>query len=259
MAMIEIPDREVLSIAENLKIPVGEAAARTIEKGMIPERYAKNLGVLSLDDQMRICRTRILVCGCGGLGGHIIQLAARLGFGFIRIVDPDRFDPSNLNRQPFCVEDTLSRSKVFATKEMVSKINCLVEVEALEEPLSPVHFGNVSLVIDGLDNPEDRIRAEEEARRRGIPFVHGAVRGWWGQVTTVMPQDTPRLASIYAGFEEEAEKREEEIGTLVPVVSLIASIQIHEAIRLATLKSPIYAGKLFYWDGETGTAMIMPL
>ncbi|MGC8719787.1 MAG: HesA/MoeB/ThiF family protein [Thermodesulforhabdaceae bacterium] len=257
--MIEIPDQEVLSLSRSLKIPVGEAAARMIEKGMIPERYAKNLGILSADDQARICRTRILVCGCGGLGGHIIQLAARLGFGFIRIADPDRFDPSNLNRQPFCIEDTLFRSKVFSTKEMVSRINCLVEVEALEEPVSPSHFNDVDLVIDGLDNPADRIRAEKEARQRGIPFVHGAVRGWWGQVTTVMPQDPPRLASIYTGFSQETEKREEELGTLVPVVSIIASVQIHEAIRLATNRNPLYAGKLFYWDGETETAMAMPI
>ncbi|MEJ5299878.1 MAG: ThiF family adenylyltransferase [Thermodesulforhabdaceae bacterium] len=255
----KVSDFEIMLLAEKKNISVREATALAIEHNIIPERYLKNLGTISTQDQAHICRTRLLVCGCGGLGGHIIQLAARLGFGFIRIVDHDRFDLSNLNRQPFCIADSLFFPKVLATKEIIRRINSLVEVEAFESRVMPSHFDDVDIVLDGFDNPKDRISAEEEANRRGIPFIHGAVRGWWGQVTTTMPDDRPKLKKLYAGVKREARKHEEELGTLVPVVSMIASVQIHEAIRIATSKSPLYSGKLFYWDGESGTAMIINL
>lgn len=257
--MSEIPDTEVLRLSQSFRIGAGEAASLAIEMGLIPERYKKNLGIISTSDQARICKSKILVCGCGGLGGHVIFLLVRLGFGFLRIIDPDRFDPSNLNRQPFCTGNTLYQLKATATKEILLGINPLVDVEAIVGPFDSSHLTGVDLVIDGLDNPRDRIRAEEEALRKGIPFIHGAVRGWWGQVTTVMPDGKPKLSSLYRGVNEEVQEYEEKTGTLAPVVSLIASIQVHEALRLITGKSPLYAGKLFYWDGENGTSITVPL
>ncbi|MCX7823391.1 MAG: ThiF family adenylyltransferase [Syntrophobacterales bacterium] len=256
--MIEISERDLLKLAQDLKISVGEATAIAIESGKIPRRYIKNLGAISALEQASICRSRVLVCGCGGLGGHVILLLARLGFGFLRIVDPDSFDPSNLNRQPFCMEDTLHRPKAIATKEILSHINPLIDVETFVGSLSPSHFVDVHFVIDGLDSPQDRIMAEKEAIKRGVPFIHGAVRGWWGQVTTIMPHEGPKLGLLYGEINEEIQKFEEQTGTLVPVVSLIASLQVHEAMRLAISKTPLYAGKLLYWDGETGTAMVLP-
>lgn len=256
--MIEVSDREVISLAVDQNIPIGQAAALVIEEGMIPERYVKNLRAISAPDQALICKSRVLVCGCGGLGGHVVLMLSRLGFGFLRIVDPDRFDPSNLNRQPFCMENTLYRPKVIAAWEILANINPLVEVEALQEPLDSSHFSNVNLVIDGLDSPKDRIMAEKEALARGVPFIHGAVRGWWGQVTTILPTDSPKLPSLYKNVSDDLQRYEEETGTPVPTVSLIASLQVFEAIRLATQKKPLYAGKLFYWDGETGTAIVIP-
>jgi molybdopterin/thiamine biosynthesis adenylyltransferase len=255
--MVVASDMEILLLAKEKNIPIGEAAALAIEQGIVPHRYLKNLGVISEKDQARICRTRVLVCGCGGLGGHIVQLLARIGFGSIRVVDPDIFDPSNLNRQPFCMENTLFTSKVLAARKIVRTINPLVQVESSQAPFSPSHLDGVDIVMDGFDNPQDRILAEEEANWRGIPFIHGAVRGWWGQVTTIMPGDTPKLRLLYGGSHNE--RAEEELGTPVPVAVLIASIQVQEAIRVATLKTPCYSGKLFYWDGETGTSIITPL
>jgi len=255
--MVVASDMEILLLAKEKNIPIGEAAALAIEQGIVPHRYLKNLGVISEKDQARICRTRVLVCGCGGLGGHIVQLLARIGFGFIRIVDPDVFDPSNLNRQPFCMENTLFTPKVLAAQKIIKMINPLIQVEVFQSPFAPSHLGGVDIVMDGFDNPKDRISAEEEANRRGIPFIHGAVRGWWGQTTTIMPDDTPKLRLLYGGIQDK--QAEEGLGTPVPVVTLIASIQVQEAIRIATLKTPCYSGKLFYWDGEIGTSIITPL
>ncbi len=253
-------DDEVHALATRLRIPVHEAVAKMLERGQSPRRYRRNRGVLSTRDQLRLARTRLLVCGCGGLGGAIAHLVARLGFGYIRLVDPETFELSNANRQLFCLTTTMGTPKVVATKAMLLSMNPLVSVEATVSRLAPQHFDGVDVVLDALDTPHDKCAAEEECRRRGIPFVHGAVRGWWGQVTTVTAGSPATLPLLYGNVEGSTQWGEEErLGTLAHSVSLIASVQVNEAVQLALGRRPTYENTLFYWDGETGTAMIVPL
>ena len=231
------------------------AQVAALEEGIVPVRYEKNLSAIKLVDQTRICRSRVLVCGCGGLGGTLITLLARLGVGKLRLVDGDAFAASNLNRQWLCDSRTLSRSKALAAAQHVRDVNPLIEVETfthiMDESNLETLVQGMDLVMDGLDNLEGRFLLATGARRHGIPFIHGAATGWWGQVSTFLP-DSPRdLTAIY-GSAKARDTLEIAMGVLSPTPSLIASLQVFEAVRLMVGKKPAYADRLLFFDGESG-------
>lgn len=229
---------------------------------IVPSRYLKNLEAINLSEQLRLCRSRVLVCGCGGLGGVIIHLLARAGVGFLRLVDPDAFVTSNLNRQWMCDVTVIGRAKAEVAAQRVRAINPFVEIEgitsSLDERNAPQFLQSMHLALDALDNLTARFTLAEEARKRNIPFIHGAVAGWWGQICTFPPQSRHSLEAVY-GKRRTRDPAEEGLGVLGPAVSVIGSLQAMEAIRALTGRKPAYAGHLLYFDGETGLSSLLPL
>lgn len=87
------------------------------------DRYARNLRSLTTDEIARLHDARVLVAGCGGLGGHVIERLARTGVGAIVVIDCDAFEETNLNRQLLAAEDTLGTSKARAARERIARVN----------------------------------------------------------------------------------------------------------------------------------------
>ena len=110
-AQLVIEDDALLEWAHSHRISPRTAQIEAIQSRIIPLRYAKNFHSLTLAEQSRICESRVLVCGCGGLGGVLVNLLARAGVGTLRLVDGGVFVPSNLNRQWLCDTQVLSRPK----------------------------------------------------------------------------------------------------------------------------------------------------
>ncbi len=253
-----LSDEEILEFALKHSIPPWKASTLLMEKGLIPERYRKNLGVFTIEDQIKLSRSKILVCGCGGLGGFVINALARIGAGYLKLVDYDRFEPSNLNRQLFCTTLTIKDFKAEATVRALKNINPLVGVDFFNSIMQEKFVEEIDIVVDCLDNPKDKIYLEKMARNKKKPLVHGAVRAWWGQVTTIMPESSITLeSSIYSNSAKG--DQEEQLGVLVMSVAIVGSIQANEVVKIATGKRPSYENKLFYWDGETGISMVIPL
>ena len=119
-------------------------------------RYARNIPALSETECESLWQKRILVVGCGGLGGHIIDQLARIGVGFLRVVDGDVFEESNLNRQLLSRIPLLGVSKARAAADHVSRINPDMTVEAVEVFMTrqKVHalIEGCDIVLDALDN-----------------------------------------------------------------------------------------------------------
>lgn len=90
------------------------------------DRYARNLRSLTTDEIARLHDARVLVAGCGGLGGHVIECLARTGVGAIVVIDCDAFEETNLNRQLLATEDTLGTSKARAARERIARVNPVV-------------------------------------------------------------------------------------------------------------------------------------
>jgi len=257
-----IEDRALLEWASKADITPRAAQIEALKAGVIPLRYARNFAALDLAAQLRISKSSVLVCGCGGLGGAIITLLARVGVGALRLVDGDAFAASNLNRQWLCDTLNLAQPKALAAEQHVRSVNPLVEVEVFPQTMDETNVDGLvldrDLVLDALDNLEGRFLLAETARRHGIPFIHGAATGWWGQVSTFLPDSALSLSAIY-GAARSREPAEIAMGVLGPAPSLIASLQVFEAIRILSGRKAAYADRLLFFDGESGVMELLSL
>lgn len=255
-------DEALLAWAAKNGLSPRQAQLEALENGVFPLRYLKNFQALTLEEQIRLCRSRVLICGCGGLGGVLIHLLARAGVGFLRLVDGDTFTASNLNRQWLCDTATLGQPKALVGKERVAFINPLVEVEAfpslLDEGNADDLMRGTDLVLDALDNLPGRFLLAERAHRLGIPMIHAAVAGWWGQMTTLLPDSSTDLHQIY-GKKRSRDAEEEALGVLGPTAAVLGSLEALEALRLLAGKASAYSGKLLYFDGESGRTELLSL
>jgi molybdopterin-synthase adenylyltransferase len=257
-----IDDQALLDWSVHKGISPRMAQSDALEAGIIPLRYARNFSAINLAEQARICRSSILICGCGGLGGILVDLLARVGVGSLRLVDGDAFALSNLNRQLLCEIQHLSEPKALVARNRVHAINPLVEVgafpEILNENNAEVLLQGMDLVLDALDNLPGRFVLAEAARSMGIPFIHAAATGWWGQVSTFMPESPLDLTAIY-GTKRSRDPAEIAMGVLGPAPAVIGSLQAFEAIRLLAGRKPAYANRLIFFDGESGVMELIPL
>ncbi len=262
VSRLVIEDRELLEWALHNGIGPRYVQIHALETGIVPLRYLRNFDAINIAEQTRICRSAVLICGCGGLGGVLINLLARVGVGLLRLVDGDAFAPSNLNRQWLCDTQHLSQPKALVGEQQVRAINPLIEVEAFPEILDESNADDLlrgmDLVLDALDNLPSRFLLAEAARRLEIPFIHAAATGWWGQISTFMPGSDRDLSAIY-GTRKSRDPTEVAMGVLGPAPALIASLQAFEAVRLLSGRKPAYADRLLFFDGESGVMELMPL
>ncbi len=257
-----VEDADLLEWARKNRRAPWEAQREALRNGVVPARYLKNLWTLNREDQSALAESAVLVCGCGGLGGVAAQLLARAGVGHIVLGDADAFQPSNLNRQWFAHALNIGRPKALAAAEECRRINPLIRVTAVEESFGTDNadrfLDGCHAAVDALDNLESRFALEKACRDRRIPWVHGAVAGWFGQIATFLPGSSLSLEAVYGGRRQRSEA-EQDLGVPGPTPAVIGSLQAMEILRLLTGRPPAYAGRLLYFDGETGTFHLIPL
>ncbi|MCE5332965.1 MAG: HesA/MoeB/ThiF family protein [Desulfobacteraceae bacterium] len=260
--VLVIDDVALLDLAEEDGITNGEAQIEALMHGVVPHRYLKNFWSFGFEEQVRLCAASVLICGCGGLGSIIIELLARCGVGLLRLADGDVFTESNLNRQLLCTPDRLGVSKSRAATDRVRGVNPFVSVQELPYEIDEEDAGEamngVDLVMDAIDNVEGRFVLEASARRLGIPFIHTAVAGWWGQISTFLPGSALNMTAIYGSIRTKG-REEEAAGVPGPTPSILGSLAALEAMRILTGKEAAYSEKLLYFDGESGTFSVAPL
>lgn len=215
-------------------------------------RYMKNQDSISPREQEMLWDAHVLVAGAGGLGGFLIEMLARVGIGRLTIVDGDRFEPSNLNRQLLALEGTMGRSKAEVAGERIrainGKIRCDIVPEFLTEETFVVHSDGVHLVADTLGGLAAHLALLHACRKTGIPLVTGSVAGWTGIAATVLGgRSGPEL--LWQGTDKD--DAEKVLGSLAPVAGLVASVQCTEIIRFLTGKKPALNGRLLVADVQS--------
>ena len=208
-------------------------------------RYHRNIPALSEAECLSLREKRILIVGCGGLGGHILDQLARIGVGFLRVADGDVFEETNLNRQLLSAVPLLGCSKAKAAADHVRRINPGVTVEAVEAFLTEENvrelIAGCDAVLDALDNiPSRRILANACAEA-GIPYVYGAIQGWIAQAAVSMPGD----GLIAKLFPQEVELRDKSALSFTP--ALCAAMQTALCVRLLVGRQ-VETGTVFYFD-----------
>ena len=194
------------------------------------ERYQRNLGTLGLDGQRALFSSRIVIVGLGGLGGQVLEQMARAGVGHITGIDPDIFEPSNLNRQLLSDVNSLGAFKVERAKQRIRQVNPETvffgiskrHIEAYEDV-----WAGADLVFDCLDSIKDRLSLAQICSNAGCTLIHGAIAGWYGQVAIVRP-GSRLLTRLYPDTGPGLEK---ELGTPPFTAALCASLMVAEAVK----------------------------
>lgn len=198
------------------------------------ERYLRNHDALSLDEQEKLASKRVLIVGCGGLGGVVIECLARIGVGHMRVVDGDVFEESNLNRQLLCSRINLGRHKTLAAQQRVMAVNPFVEVEAVQAELTAKNalelLAGCDAAVDCLDNIPSRLLLQQAAKEAGIPLVHAAIAGWRGQVAVVQPGED--LLSLLYNNSRQEQGEEISTGTLSFTAAALGALQASEVVKM---------------------------
>lgn len=136
--------------------------------------FDRNMDFYSEQDLEKIQKTKILVCGVGGMGGVCVELLVRLGYELITIADFDHFEISNSNRQIHCSNKVLGRNKGEVLKEVFESINPSVKITLLKEGLTDENrvdlVKNHDLIVNGIDNPAFSVLLRREAfiQKKGL-------------------------------------------------------------------------------------------
>ena len=210
-------------------------------------RYDRNMNMLSKEENEKLKDFRVCVLGCGGLGGHAIEMLGRLGIGYITAVDKDVFEETNLNRQILSDMNSLGKSKALMAVERMKLVNPEVFVNAIVDEFNFENGKDIikghDIVIDALDNIEGKLTLQDICEELGIPFVHGAIAGWYGQVTTVFPGDKT-LKFLYK--KEMRKGIEKELGNPSFTPALVASIQVSEALKVLIGRGEVLRRKVLF-------------
>lgn len=217
----------------------------------IKERYIKNTQAFSGDELEKIQRKKVCIIGCGGLGGHVCQSLARFGVGQLTLVDGDIFCESNLNRQAFANSQTLGQNKARACKEALEFINPEVKTIALERMLTKENAEEIlaghDLVMDCLDDIPARFILAAGCLALNLPFVHGAIGGFYGQVANIFPGEKI-LEHIYPLGKDTPPGAEKKLGNPSFTPQLVAAIQCGEALKMLAGRQTILRGGMLYID-----------
>jgi adenylyltransferase/sulfurtransferase len=204
------------------------------------ERYSRQILFQSVGEtgQLRLLDARVAVVGCGALGSFQAGALARAGVGFLRIVDRDYVELSNLQRQWLfdqCdVEQALPKSVAAARR--LSAINSDIRIEPVVADLTPGNveelLGESNLILDGTDNFETRYLINDYAVSHSVPWIYGAAVGSYGISMSVIPAKTACLRCVYPDPPPGSQPTCETAGVLGSVTALIASLQVSEAIKI---------------------------
>jgi molybdopterin/thiamine biosynthesis adenylyltransferase len=220
---------EVLVTEEGIPKRIAESLACGLN--LFPKRYQLNAGTFGSMGQKQLLRSKVMVAGLGGLGGHVVEQLVRCGLGILVVVDGDIFDETNLNRQLYSDLNTIGLRKTEVSRRRVEATNDAVEFHSVVrrvEDLEDRAYAGVNLIFDCLDSIPSRLHLQEVGERLDIPLVHGAIGGWYGQVAIVWP-GSKLLSNVYGTRQKGIEKT---LGNPPFTPAFIASLMVSEGIKV---------------------------
>ncbi|MEL7646813.1 MAG: ThiF family adenylyltransferase [Sedimentibacter sp.] len=223
-------------------------------------RYTRNKELISDEEQMKLAGSKVAVVGLGGLGGHVSEQLARLGVGNLVLIDTDKVDESNLNRQLFATESAVGQDKTLAARDRLMKVNSKVNYsfhsEYLDEKNAAALLSGVDVVVDAVDNIPTRFVLQKICSELHIPMVHGSIGGWYGQVSFIYPGDDT-LDLIYT--DKQGAGVEKKLGNPAFTPALVASLEVAETLKYLLNKGELLRGKMLFIDLMMQDYMVIQL
>jgi sulfur-carrier protein adenylyltransferase/sulfurtransferase len=220
------------------------------------ERYSRHILIPEVGEegQLKLLDAKILLIGAGGLGSPASLYLAAAGVGRLGIVDDDRVDATNLQRQIAHSTETLGDWKVNSAKRTIEALNPDVEVVTYKERLTSENVDRIladgwDLIVDGADNFPTRYLVNDASVWHDIPVVHGSIYRFEGQVTVFKPHEGPCYRCLFPQPPPpELAPSCAEGGVLGVLPGIVGSLQANEALKLALEIGESLAGRLLLFD-----------
>ncbi len=224
-------------------------------------RYSRHilLDEVGVEGQERIMQGRALLIGLGGLGSPAALYLATAGVGHLTLVDDDRVDLTNLQRQIVHTEARVGQAKVDSAREALLAINPGLQITTLKARVDATHLNalvaDVDVVLDCSDNFATRHALNAACVRHGVPLVSGAAIRFDGQLAVYNPKDdaSPCYACVFPPDTAFEETRCATMGVFAPLVGIIGSMQAAEALKILSGAGDPAVGRLLMLDGRNMT------
>ena len=228
---------------------------RSLDEGK-RARYSRHLLIPEVGEegQLRLLESRVLLIGAGGLGSPASLYLAAAGVGRLGIVDDDRVDASNLQRQIAHSTETLGEWKAESAKRTIQALNPDVEVVPYLERLTSENVERIladgwDVIVDGADHFPTRYLVNDAAVWHDIPLVHGSIYRFEGQVTVFKPHDGPCYRCLFPQPPPpELAPSCAEGGVLGVLPGIVGSLQASEALKLCLGAGDPLVGRLLLFD-----------
>ncbi len=214
------------------------------------ERYDRQIMIKGLGEegQEKLKRAKVFIAGAGGLGSPVSIYLTAVGVGTIRVVDHQRVELSNLNRQVLHWDEDIGKRKIDSALEKLGRLNQSVKIEATEETITEANVSQLvagfDLIVDAMDNLPARYILNKAALERNIPFFHGAVYGFEGRAMTIIPGQTACLRCLYRGVVPR-----EKFPVIGVTPAVIGCIQATEVIKYIVGIGELLTNRLLTFDG----------
>lgn len=209
-------------------------------KVQLQDRYSRQIlfAGIGAEGQKKLADSRIAIVGCGATGSALSSLLVRAGVGWVRVIDRDYIEPSNLQRQVLFDEQDAAESlpKAVAAARKLQQVNSDVTVDGQVADLTPANcedlLEGVHLVLDGTDNFETRYLINDYAVANNLPWIYTAAVGSYGVTMNVLPGETACLACVFPESPNGVVETCDTSGILNSAVNAVASLAVTEALKL---------------------------
>lgn len=207
------------------------------------ERYSRQILFRQIGEsgQEKLSKSRVLLVGCGALGASHAEILGRAGVGFLRIVDRDFVELTNLQRQTLYSEaDAKERlPKAIAARNRLAEINSEIEIDAVVADANHSNvesfIKDIDLVLDGTDNFQIRYLINDACVKLNKIWIYGAAVSSYGATMTIIPRETPCLRCIFEEMPDAGTSPTcDTAGVIQPIITSVSAIQTTEALKILT-------------------------
>ncbi len=215
------------------------------------DRYNRHiiLPQIGEDGQRRLLNAKVLVVGAGGLGAPILLYLTAAGVGSIGIVDADRVNVSNLQRQVLFRQNQIGESKAEKSQETLKQLNSDVKIDTfecmLDESNAEEIISKYDIIVGATDNFVSRKCIDTVTKSQGKPFVHGSIGEFEGQVSVFNYQNGPSYSDL---FSETPEESTLPLGVMGVLPGIIGTMQAAEVVKIIVGAGKVLSGKLLVYN-----------
>jgi adenylyltransferase/sulfurtransferase len=214
------------------------------------QRYDRQMMITGFGEagQEKLKKARVIIAGSGGLGSPIALYLTAAGVGTIRIIDNDKVELGNLNRQILHWDKDIGKEKVKSAHDKLTQLNKNINIETINATIDEINVltmvADYDVIVDAMDNMATRYLLNKAAIKHKIPFIHGAVSGLEGRAMTVIPGKTACIKCLY-----HAAPPNTKFPVLGTTPAVIGSIQATEVIKYLTGIGTLLTNRLLIYDG----------